>query len=186
MRIMHSTLAACLAAVALLVAATGCESNAKTDSGKLNVLEADANATMVRAREIDPGIDLFARNAYAYAIYPKVGTGGFILSIGYGDGVVYSDGDLIATSAIKSGGLGATIGGQAYSELLFFENAAALRQFQTGNFKFGATASAVALHAGAAAETKYQSGMALFIIGQSGLMVDASVGGQSFTYNPVD
>lgn len=81
--------------------------------------------------------------------------------------------------------IGLQVGGQSYSEIIFFENAAALADFKKGNFGLAAQVSAVALSAGAAANAKYESGVAVFTMSKTGLMVEASVGGQWFYYNPL-
>ena len=100
--------------------------------------------------------------------------------------------------------IGLQFGGQAYREIIFFENKAAFDAFTTGNFEFGAQASAVAITAGASAQTgttgtttgasttqkdattaaKYSDGMAVFTVAKGGLMYEASVGGQKFSYTP--
>ena len=47
--------------------------------------------------------------------------------------------------------IGAQAGGQAYSQIVFFENAEALNRFTGGNFEFAASASAIAVQATAEA-----------------------------------
>ena len=56
--------------------------------------------------------------------------------------------------------------------------------FKSGKLKFGANASAVALKSGVAATTKFDDGVAVFVRPTAGLMVEASVGGQSFSFQP--
>jgi hypothetical protein len=100
--------------------------------------------------------------------------------------------------------VGFQLGGQAYSQIIFFQDAQSLKQFTSGNFEFGAEASAVAITAGAnakantsgssagASATKnkaanvgaYNKGMATFTVAKGGLMYEASIGGQKFNYNP--
>ena len=80
--------------------------------------------------------------------------------------------------------IGLALGGQAYTELIFFETQAALEKFKTGNFAFAAQASAVALKSGASANAKYTDGVAVFTMGEAGLMYEASIGGQKFNYRP--
>ena len=80
--------------------------------------------------------------------------------------------------------IGFQLGGQSFSEVIFFENASALSDFQKGNFALAAQASAVALSAGAAATAKYQNGVAIFTATKGGLMYEAAVGGQKFGYKP--
>jgi lipid-binding SYLF domain-containing protein len=80
--------------------------------------------------------------------------------------------------------VGLQLGGQTYSEIIFFENAATLSEFKKGNFALAAQASAVALSAGAAAAANYENGVAIFTATKTGLMYEASVGGQKFGYQP--
>ena len=75
-------------------------------------------------------------------------------------------------------------GGQAYSEFLFFEDAAALENFKRGNYELGAQASAVAITAGASADANFVGGVAIFTQAKGGLMYEASVGGQKFKVEP--
>ena len=68
--------------------------------------------------------------------------------------------------------------------LVLLEDADALERFKRGDIEFAAAASAVAAKAGAAAKAAYEDGVAVFTVGQEGLMVEASLGGQKFTFEP--
>ena len=81
--------------------------------------------------------------------------------------------------------VGLALGGQAYTQLIFFETDAALRDFKSGNYAFAAQASAVALRSGAGANAKYANGVAVFTMSEEGLMFEASIGGQKFSYEPI-
>jgi lipid-binding SYLF domain-containing protein len=81
--------------------------------------------------------------------------------------------------------VGAQLGGQTYSEVIFFENEKTFRDFQRGEFALAAGVSAVALSAGNARNAKYQSGVAIFTATKGGLMFEASVGGQKFSVKPL-
>ena len=80
--------------------------------------------------------------------------------------------------------IGFQLGGQVYSEIIFFKDSVALEDFKRGNFEMGAQVSAVALTAGASADTSYNGGVAVFTMAKGGLMYEASVGGQKFSYKP--
>ena len=100
---------------------------------------------------------------------------------------------------------GLQLGGQAFSQIIFFEDKRAFDEFAGGNFEFGAQATAVAITAGASAGTgttgtsagasggkndastvgKYYKGMAVFTVAKGGLMYEATVGGQKFKYKPL-
>ncbi|HID49932.1 MAG TPA: hypothetical protein EYP40_10045, partial [Chromatiales bacterium] len=80
--------------------------------------------------------------------------------------------------------IGFQLGGQAYSEIIFFKDKKTLDRFKNGNFELGAQASAVAITAGASADVNYEKGVAVFTMAKGGLMYEASVGGQKFSYTP--
>jgi lipid-binding SYLF domain-containing protein len=147
----------------------------------------------------------FFRTSYGYAVFPTIGKGGFIVGAAHGGGRVYRDGKYIGDTAMTQVSVGFQLGGQAYSEIVFFENRAALDRFESGNFSLSADASAIAVTASASAsagtegtgasasatedvaKTKghYQDGVAVFTIAKGGLMYQAAVAGQKFSYNPL-
>jgi lipid-binding SYLF domain-containing protein len=147
-----------------------------------NVRITDARASVVRFVDRDPGLQAWVDNAYGYAVFPSVGKGGFWVGGSYGHGIVFELGEPIGSTRIIQGTLGAQIGAQSFAQIIFFEDEVALRNFQRGNFEFSAQATAVAVTAGAAATSSYDGGVAVFIMTKGGLMVEASVGGQKFTY----
>ncbi len=131
------------------------------------------------------GIDKFFEDAYAYAIFPNVGKGGFIVGGGYGQGRVYEQGNLVGTTELVQGSVGLQVGGEAYRELIFFKDQKALDNFKEGKLKFSGQASAVAVTAGASVDLAYNDGVAVFTLTKGGLMASASIGGQSFSFKPV-
>src|ERR1700760_5000985 len=76
----------------------------------------------------------FFRNAYAYAVFPDIGEGAFIVGGQGGKGHVYHDGHLIGTSVMGGLTVGFQAGGKVFSEVIFFQDARALEEFQTGKF----------------------------------------------------
>jgi lipid-binding SYLF domain-containing protein len=123
--------------------------------------------------------------AYGYAIFPNVGKGGLVVGAASGRGEVYEQGNLIGYSRLTQGTVGAQIGGQAYSEVIFFENEFALQTFKDGKFAFAAQASAVAASEGASADADYEQGVLVFTSPKGGLMAEASIGGQNFDFEPI-
>jgi lipid-binding SYLF domain-containing protein len=141
-------------------------------------------------------------SAYGYAIFPTIGKGGVGVGGAYGKGRVYEKGKHIGDVSVTQLSVGWQLGGQAYSEIIFFEDQRALREFTSGNFEFGAEASAVAITAAAGAKAStggssagisggrhdaatignYHKGMATFTVAKGGLMYEASVSGQKFNY----
>jgi len=89
----------------------------------------------------------------------------------------------VGKAKMKQLTVGLQLGGQAYREVIFFENKAALDRFKEGKFELSAQASAVAATKGASANVKYADGVMIFTQEKGGLMYEASVGGQKFSYD---
>jgi lipid-binding SYLF domain-containing protein len=96
--------------------------------------------------------------------------------------VVYERGQHVGYSDLTQGSVGVQAGGQSFSELLVFENQAALDRFKAGQFGFTADASAVVLTSGAATNATFVDGVAVVVQPLSRMMVEAAIGGQQFTY----
>ena len=135
-------------------------------------------------KQHDPSMNRFFENAYGFAVFPSVGKGAFVVGGAYGKGVVFEQDKPIGSSSLSQVTIGLQAGGQAYSEIIFFKDKVALDDFKRGNYEMGAQVSAVAVTAGASADTSYNGGVAVFTIAKGGLMFEASVGGQKFTYTP--
>jgi hypothetical protein len=148
----------------------------------------------------------FFGNSYAYAVFPTIGKGGFGIGGARGRGRVFVQGNYVAKTTMTQLTIGFQLGGQGFSQIIFFEDKRSFQEFSTGNFEFGANASAVAITAGASASAStsgpsagasggkndattdggsYYKGMKVFTITKGGLMYEASVGGQKFSYRPV-
>lgn len=147
-------------------------------------IELDVTRAILNIKEQDPSIQRFFDESAGYAVYPNVGKGGFMLGGAYGRGLVIVNEQVDGETTVSQISLGAQIGGQKYSLYIFFKDQVALEYFKRENFEFSAQASAVAATAGAAAGTSYDGGVAVFIIADGGLMAEASVAGQKFTYKP--
>jgi lipid-binding SYLF domain-containing protein len=165
---------------------------------------ADSYADAVTAfKEANESRAMFA-NSYGYAIFPNVGEGGFIVGGALGQGRVYVRNAWIGDAKMGEVTVGFQAGGKVYSEIVFFEDERALREFESGSFEFSAGASAIAItaSAGASAGTngvqanasgtennatnvgQYEHGMAVFTVAKGGLMYAAAIGGQKFTFEP--
>lgn len=132
-----------------------------------------------------PHLKVFFDKAYGYAVFPNVGKGGFYIGGAYGKGEVYRHNKLIGTSSMTQITIGPQIGGQVYSELIFFKDKYALNRFIANGFTFDAQVSAVAITAGASIDADYNNSVAIFTRAKSGLMFEAAVGGQKFTFTPL-
>lgn len=144
-----------------------------------------AQATLARVTSVDPSIKNFLANAYGYAVFPTVSKGAIIVGGAYGQGAAFHADKMVAKCSLAQATVGAQLGGQTYSEVIFFQDQPHFQQFLSGNFAFDAQASAVAVTAGAAANAAYNHGVAVFSLPKAGLMYEASVGGQKFTCHPV-
>ena len=151
------------------------------------------------------GTQAFFADAYGYAIFPTIGKGGIGIGGAYGKGRVYERNLYTGDTSMAQLSIGFQLGGQAYSQIVFFRDKDAHDEFASGNFEFGAEASAVALTLGAQAQagttgasasgnesnsgdasgsTQWAAGMAIFTLAKGGLMYEASIAGQKFNYKP--
>lgn len=141
-------------------------------------------------------------DSYGYAVFPTIGKGGFGVGAAHGTGRVYKHGVYVGDTSMTQVSFGFQLGGQAYSEILFFRDADALARFESGNFALSADANAVAVTASASATAGtsgsaagasseenqartaggYQNGVAIFTIAKGGLMYEAAVAGQKFSF----
>jgi lipid-binding SYLF domain-containing protein len=88
----------------------------------------------------------------------------------------------VGTAQMVQATVGAQAGGEAYREIIFFKDQDALDRFMNNKFEFSEQASAIAVKAGAAANADYRNGVVVLSQEKAGLMVEASLGGQKFTY----
>jgi lipid-binding SYLF domain-containing protein len=157
--------------------------------------------TIALFRKADETGKFFA-NAYGYAVFPTIGKGAIGIGGAHGNGRVYQQGKYIGDSTMNQLSIGFQLGGQGFSQIIFFQNSGALEKFTSKDFQFGAEASAVALTAGASAKAgtggatagasvdkekaknagSYNNGMAIFTIVKGGLMYEVSVSGQKYNF----
>jgi len=149
-----------------------------------NELELDVARAILNIKQRDPGVQAFFDNAAGYAVFPNVGKGGFMIGGAYGKGLVIVNEQVDGYTTMTQFTVGAQIGAQKYSLFIFFKDQVALEYFKRENFEFSAQATAVAVTAGAAANTSYDAGVAVFTITDGGLMAEATIGGQQFSYEP--
>ena len=144
----------------------------------------EAHAALAEFEKKDPSLKEFFGTAYGYAVFPKVGKGGLIVGGAHGKGVVYKKQQVVGFASISQATIGAEIGGQTFKELIFFENEPVYQSFTKNAATLAAQATAVVAKSGSAANAKYNKGVAIFVTGQEGLMLEAAVGGQSFSFEP--
>ncbi len=180
---MKSPVFAALAVVLAATALGACSSMPRSEAGRAS-LEQSSRAAVARFKIRDPSMREFFDEGYGYAVFPSVGKWGAGVGGAYGTGVVFEQGEPIGYCDLRQASIGLQIGGQAYSEIIFFERPTALRHFKSGNLEFAAQASAVAVTSGASADANYENGVVVFTMSTGGLMLEASIGGQKFSYEP--
>jgi lipid-binding SYLF domain-containing protein len=146
----------------------------------------------------------FFKNSYGYAVFPTIGKGGLVVGGAYGSGRVYAGGTYVGDTSMTQLSLGIQAGGQAYSQIVFFQDERAFKEFTNGSYEFGADVNAVAITAAAGASAgttgasagasggkrdastsgSYYKGMAVFTVVKGGAMFQATVAGQKFKYTP--
>jgi lipid-binding SYLF domain-containing protein len=146
--------------------------------------EKNAMVAIAEFKKADPSMDAFFSKAHGYAVFPEITKGGIGIGGAGGDGTVFEQGQAVGSSEMSQLTIGLQLGGQTYREVIFFEDQAALDNFKGGNFEFAAGASAVAAKEGASKAAGYEKGVAIFTMAKGGLMFEASIGGQKFTYDP--
>jgi lipid-binding SYLF domain-containing protein len=132
----------------------------------------------------DPDLKIFFEKARGYAVFPTVGKASMGMGGAYGKGTVFEQGKEIGTTTLKQVSMGFAFGGEAYREIIFFQDQKTLDDFKKGNFELGAQASAVALKKGASKNVDFEKGVAVFTQTKGGMMFDVSVSGQKFTFEP--
>ncbi len=162
------------------------------------------DTTLEVFRNAGESADFFS-TAHGYAVFPTIGKGGFVVGGARGKGRVYERGTFVGEATMTQLSAGLQAGGQAYSQIIFFEDQRALDEFRGGNFEFGAQANAVVVTAGANAGAgttgassgisggrkdaktygSYYKGTAVFTVAKGGLMLDVSLAGQKFSFTPV-
>lgn len=132
----------------------------------------------------DPSMANLFKNSHGYVIFPNVGKGAVGVGGAAGRGIVYERGNPIGIAHMTQVSVGAQAGGQAYREVIFFESKDALDRFTHNKVEFDAQTSAIAVKSGASANANYREGVVVFSQEKGGLMVEASLGGQKFSFKP--
>ena len=124
----------------------------------------------------------YFKKAIGYAVFPNIGKGGIGIGGARGSGEVFEKGNVIGKTTLTQISIGFQLGGQAFSQIIFFKDKKSLERFTEGNFEFGASASAALISEGANASADYSDGVAVLTYLKGGLMYEASIGGQKFSY----
>jgi lipid-binding SYLF domain-containing protein len=145
-------------------------------------LISDSEEALQTMLEKTPKLESFYNESYGYAIFPKITKAGIAFGGAFGKGIVFKDNQIVGSSKLKQASIGLQLGGQQYSEIIFFKNEESFENFTNGKLKFDAQASAVALKEGASIDVAYQDDVAVFTQTKGGLMYEASIGGQHFKF----
>jgi lipid-binding SYLF domain-containing protein len=149
-----------------------------------NALNTEAQTTLGTFKNKDTSLNQQLSKVAGYAVFPKISKGAFIVGGAGGEGVLYEHGKPVGKLTMTNMSVGLQAGGQTYSELILFQDQAALSKFKQEKASLSANASGVAASAGAGAQAKFSEGVAVFITSESGVMGELSIGGQSFKYEP--
>ncbi|MHC4519891.1 MAG: lipid-binding SYLF domain-containing protein [Planctomycetota bacterium] len=168
----------------VVCAGLGCATRPETPESR-DLLSSQVQETIALFKVRDPGIQSFFDRSYGYAVLPRITKGAVIVGGAYGKGEVFARGAKIGHCSMSQASVGFSFGGEYFREIIFFREKGHLDLFRRGEFTFSGQATAVALTTGAAAKNDYQDGMAVFIMPDAGLMVDASIAGQKFGFDPM-
>ncbi|TDN83849.1 lipid-binding SYLF domain-containing protein [Salegentibacter sp. 24] len=163
----------------LIMSSCGSMQNTEDDLVK------DAREAREEMKQTYPNAAEFFENSAGYAIFPNVGKGAYIIGAASGDGVVYKNDAVIGYSDLKQLDVGLQAGGKAFVEVLFFETEADLEEFKENDYELSANASAVVLEEGVSSSINFEEGVAIVTMPKAGAMAGVSVGGQRFTFQPV-
>jgi lipid-binding SYLF domain-containing protein len=155
----------------------------KAQNAKTERIAADSKKAKSEFIKTDKLMQSLFNNAYGYVIFPNIGKGAAGVGGAAGNGIVYEKGSTVGSAKMKQLSVGLQMGGQVYSEVIFFESQDALNKFKDGKFEFAGQASAVAVKAGASTNVKYREGVLVFTKAKGGLMYEAALGGQKFNYD---
>ena len=153
-------------------------SNRSSEEYKANFKTIDALKKIKKIRRLKP----YFKEAKAYVVFPNVRKAGFGIGGARGDGEVFEDGKVIGSATLTQLSLGLQLGAQAFSQIIFFQSKSDFQRFTEGNFEFGASASAALITEGANASADYSNGVAVMTFSKGGLMYEASIGGQKFSF----
>jgi lipid-binding SYLF domain-containing protein len=163
----------------------GCTAAPASREGR-DALVRQATAALEEWNRDVPGVEGFARQSYGYAVFPEIAKGGLGIGAAYGRGVVYERGEHIGYADLSQASLGPQAGGLAYQILVVFDNQAALERFKRGRLDFSADTSMVVLKTGYVELVRFIAGLTVFARPSGGVMGEAAIGGQRFTFVPED
>lgn len=172
-----------LAQLVLIFSSILFSNGAEAQSSKDQKIIIDCDSAKAEFIRTDPLLKTVFDAAHGYVMLPNVGKGAVGVGGASGNGMVFENGKIVGKAKMTQVTIGFQVGGQAYRELIFFENKDALDRFKENKVEFSAQASAVAAKKGASANAKYTDGIMIYTQQKGGLMYEASLGGQKFKYS---
>ena len=148
-------------------------------------LRKSAQEALDRTEAQHESLSRFLSTSYGYAVFPKISAGAAGVGGAYGRGVVYQQGVMVGYADMTQLSAGAQLGGQTYTEIVAFEDKEAMTRFRERELVIDAQASAVAVEAGTGTGADFHEGIAIFAVDRKGLMLEASVAGQRFSFEPL-
>lgn len=186
----HRRVTLTIAGTLAALSAAACSDYRSSNEGLVSAQSSNAGIyaakdTIHRFKMTDPTLKRFFDESVGYAVLPVVTKGGLVVGAAHADeGVLFEAAKPVGSVEMTQVTVGAQIGGQDFAEIIFFQNQGTLDHFKKNNLEFAANASAVAASAGAAASSDFSNGVAVFTMPIGGLMAEAAIGGQGFTYKP--
>jgi len=147
-------------------------------------LASEAQQAMEALQAADSSLTNYLISAAGFVVFHGIGKGGLIFGGEHGKGIVYENGNPIGKATLTEINVGPQLGGESFSEVIFFQTTEALTKFKQRNFNMSAELTAVAATEGAALNTNYSDGVMVFTLPRNGLMLQATIGGQKFKYKP--
>jgi len=147
-------------------------------------ITAEAERAIEAFKRADTGLITLFNNSAGFAVFPSIGKGGLIFGGEHGKGLVYQSASPVGEVTLTEVNVGPQVGGGTFYEVIFFETAESLANFEEGHFEMSAEVGAIAAAEGAALNAKYLEGVLIFTLPRSGLMAQAAIGGQKFSYKP--
>ena len=154
-------------------------------SAPSEAITAEAERAIYAFKSADTGLITLFNNSAGFAVFPSIGKGGLIFGGEYGKGLVYQSASPVGEATLTEINVGPQVGGGTFYEVLFFETAESLANFKEGHFEMSAEVDAIAAAEGAALNAKYREGVLIFTRPRTGLMAQAAIGGQKFSYKPL-
>src|SRR6266568_4348545 len=136
-------------------------------------------------KSADTGLTTLFNNSAGFAVFPSIGKGGLVFGGEHGKGLVYQSASPVGEATLTEINVGPQVGGGTFYEVIFFETAGSLANFKEGHFEMSAKVDAIAAAEGAALNAKYREGVIVFTLPRTGLMAQAAIGGQKFSYKPL-